>query len=255
MNIARIFINTNISISKWFDKTFLSDPFRIDGNLDYLFKVVPKYITEGAKLYDVGGGKQPMYSVKDKYNLGLTIIGIDIDEVELKNAPHGSYDKIICADISSFEGQGDGDFVLCQALLEHVENTEVAIKSISTLLKPGGKALIFVPSRNAIFARLNNFLPQKIKKALLYSIYPKTRHAQGFPSYYNKCTPRDFLKISSENSLNLVESRYYYISSYFQFFFPLYLLWRLWIITFRFISKEQAAETFCMVFEKKKSLD
>jgi hypothetical protein len=43
------------------------------------------------------------------------------------------------------------------------------------------------------------------------------------------------------------------MSSYFSFFFPLYLVWRFWITIFVFLRKEQAAETFSMVLRKDKN--
>lgn len=48
----------------------------------------------------------------------------------------------------------------------------------------------------------------------------------------------------------LLEARTYYLSRYFAFFLPLYVLWRIWIVIFRAVAREQAAETFSMAFEK-----
>lgn len=143
--------------------------------------------------------------------------------------------------------------MLCQALLEHVKDVEKAFEAISSILKPGGCAVLFVPSKNSLYARLNIVLPQKIKKLFLYSIYPTTFRNQGFPAYYNKCTPSEFLDLSKQYNLLITEERYYYSSSYFSFFFPLYLVWRIWIVLFMLLRKEQAAETFSMVLRKDKS--
>ena len=140
--------------------------------------------------------------------------------------------------------------MIFQALLEHVNDVESAFQAISSILKPGGLALIFVPSRNAVFARLNIILPQNLKKAILHSIYPNTRRNQGFPSYYDRCTPSAFKTLAKSNDLFLVDARYYYISSYFSCFFPLYLIWWIWIVLFYFLYKEQAAEAFTMAFRK-----
>jgi 2-polyprenyl-6-hydroxyphenyl methylase/3-demethylubiquinone-9 3-methyltransferase len=221
-----------------------------DGNRDFISEMAPPYIKEGMRVYDVGGGKQPFINLPMKKKLKLFVTGLDISQHELESAPTGTYDEIICADISTVSGYEDGDLVICQAVLEHVRDTESAIRSISSLLKPGGIALIFVPSRNAVFARLNLFLPQKLKEAILYYVYPSTRHAQGFPSYYWKCTPKDILELAKENGLTETEARYYYTSSYFNFLLPLHVIWRGWVVIFRIFHGRQAAETFSLALRK-----
>jgi 2-polyprenyl-3-methyl-5-hydroxy-6-metoxy-1,4-benzoquinol methylase len=215
--------------------------------------LAPSYFRPDMKVYDVGGGKQPFVSVEKKAALGLIVVGIDISQSELDRAPVGAYDESVCGDVANVQGMGDGDLVICQAVLEHVKDIEGAMKSIASLLKPGGKALIFVPSRNAVFARLNILLPENIKRKILFSIYPSTSAAQGFPSFYNKCTPDDFVEMASKNGLVAEESRYYFISSYFSFLFPIYLLQRIWILLFKAFFGHQAAETFSMVLVKDNS--
>jgi len=247
--MVRSLINNQIWISQNFDK-LLPKKYRLDGNRDYSKSLVPKYLKENLIIYDIGGGKNPYLSPDKKKTLNATVIGLDIDKEELIQAPEGAYNKIICADITKFRGNHDADLVLCQALLEHVKDVEAAFTAISSILKPGGLALIFVPSRNAVFARLNIILPQSIKKAILHTIYPKTKRGQGFPSYYNRCTPSEFKKLADNSDFSIQEEHYYFISSYFNFFFPAYLVWRLWILLFHSVFKEQAAETFSLVLRK-----
>jgi len=182
--------------------------------------------------------------------LSAKVVGLDIDKAELDSAAAGAYDSVICADITGFKGCQDADLIICQALLEHVENIKSAFAAITSILKPGGQALIFVPSRNAVFARLNLLLPQSVKQKILYTIFPEKRKNQGFPAYYNCCTPAGFKKLAAANSLAVIEERYYYTSSYFSFFFPLYAIWRLWLLLFHAVAREHAAETFCLVLQK-----
>jgi hypothetical protein len=58
------------------------------------------------------------------------------------------------------------------------------------------------------------------------------------------------LSLAQGQGLVLLEKRTYYVSTYFGFLFPLYVLWRIWTVIFRAIAGEQAAETFSMAFEK-----
>lgn len=250
MSLVRAFLNANVKASQWFDRTFMPKDFLKDGNRDFIVDFAPRHLQFGQKIYDVGGGKQPFVSVTEKAGKGLTVVGIDISATELEKAPAGAYDEAICADIAKYLGRGDGDIVFCQAVLEHVQDTEGAMKSIASILKPGGRALIFVPSRNAVFARLNLLLPQSLKQKLLFTIYPSARAAQGFPSYYHRCTPSDLLEMAAANGLVLETGRYYFISSYFSFLFPVYFVWRLWMLVFRALAGQQAAETFSFALIK-----
>lgn len=242
-------IHWNIKFSQLVDR-MLPEKYRTDGNQFFIERFAPPYITSGLKIYDIGGGKQPYIKVESKDALGLNITGLDIDQNELNRAPEQAYDQKICTDIAQFWGQGDADLIICQALLEHVKNVDQAFAAIASILKPGGLALIFVPSRNALYARLNLLLPQDLKKKILHAVYPKTHESQGFPSYYNQCTPRDFRRLAQKHNLHVEKESFHYISSYFSFFFPLYLLWRLWILSFHAVAGEQAAETFCMALTK-----
>ena len=239
-------IDSQVWLSREFDK-LLPAIYRKDGNRDFRDSVVPANIGRGDRVFDIGCGKQPCIDAGTKQQLDLTVVGLDIDQDELDRAPDGIYDETICADISTYVGDGRADVVVCQALLEHVRDVEAAFAAIASCLRPGGRALLFVPSRNAVFARLNIVLPESLKRFLLHTIFPKTRRAQGFPSFYDRCTPRDFRRMAAANALQIEEERFFYKSSYFSFFFPAYFVWRLWVVVFRATRKEHAAETFSMV--------
>jgi 2-polyprenyl-6-hydroxyphenyl methylase/3-demethylubiquinone-9 3-methyltransferase len=186
-----------------------------------------------------------------KWQLGLRVVGIDIDPAELQAAPAGLYDRTIAADITSFQGDSDADLVICQALLEHVRDTDAALRAIASILKPGGRALLFVPSRNAVYARLNLLLPESLKRRILFSIFPHMRRDHGFPAFYDRCTPRRFRAMADANGLQTEECRAYFHSDYFRFFSPLHAVWRLWTLAFRAFSGEEAAETFSLVLRKR----
>jgi 2-polyprenyl-6-hydroxyphenyl methylase/3-demethylubiquinone-9 3-methyltransferase len=230
--------------------SILPSKFRIDGNEFFINSFIQEFLGKNQCVYDIGGGKTPFFSKSQKELFGMHIIGVDIDRSELDMAPQGCYDEVIHSDIAVFKGNNDGDLLICQALLEHVEDVSLAITSISTCLKPGGVALIFVPSRNAIFARLNLIIPEFIKLKLLNLIFPNDADLHGYKSYYDRCTPSNFKQLFLENDFKVVKESYHYISVYFQIFLPLYIVWRIWIILFYAVSKENASETFCIAFQK-----
>jgi SAM-dependent methyltransferase len=239
------------ALCRSFDRRFVSEAFRLDGNHHFAAQFVPGYFRPGAVVYDIGGGKQPLIPVENKQELGLTVVGLDIDANELARAPAGAYDQIVCADIQAYRGVGDADLVICQALLEHVRSLRAALEGVFSALKPGGLALVFVPCRNTCYARLNLILPQQLKRKILFYIAPEAARDQGFPAYYDCCTPRQFRALIGEYNGSMVEEHFYYLSSYFSFLLPLYALWRLWVCIFHRLAGEEAAESFSLAFRKK----
>jgi len=243
------FTQSQQKLSRLFDRLLPLD-CQVDGNRDFTDNWIAPHLKTGDVIYDIGGGKNPIVTIEDKQRLGLRVAGLDIDSGELAASPSGAYDETICADITEFRGDSNADLVICQALLEHVKDSEAALRAIASILKPGGTALIFLPSRNAVFARINLLLPHALKRKILYTVFPFTERNQGFPAYYDRCTPGDFRRLASSSGLAVDLCKPYFRSSYFTFFFPLHFAWRMWLLTFRFLAGEQAAETFSLILRK-----
>jgi 2-polyprenyl-6-hydroxyphenyl methylase/3-demethylubiquinone-9 3-methyltransferase len=141
----------------------LPEYFTMGGYRDYSQSLLPKYLPHNARIYDLGSGKIPCLDPETRNRLAATVVGLDIDSRETARAPEGSYDTVLQADVTRYLGGGDADVVLCRALLEHVRDMEGTFAAISSLLRPGGVALLFVPSRNAIFARMNLKIVKMVK--------------------------------------------------------------------------------------------
>lgn len=248
--IARRFFSANAAASRWVE-SFFPKRLRTDGNGVFLRKYTRFPAAPGSVVYDIGGGSQPFINLGDKQWRNLILIGLDISADELEKAPTGVYDRTIAADICDYQGEGDADVVVCQALLEHVPDGAAAIRAIATTLKPGGKALIFAPCRNAIFARLNLALPEGFKRWLLRTLHSSKGHGHdGFPSYYDCCTPRDVERLAEANGLTVEDRQFFWVSSYFKALLPAYLLWRLAQGIAYLLFRENAAETYIYVLRK-----
>ena len=247
--LVQSLIASQVWLTRRLDR-FLPQDFQIDGNRDFIDNLVPQYLTANAVVYDVGGGKNPIIGGESKRRLGLKVVGLDIDAGELRAAPEGLYDEVVCADVGHYRGGADADLVICQALLEHVPDTGRALCALASILKPGGRALIFVPCRNAVYARLNLALPHDLKCRLLYGIFPEMRRDHGFPAYYDRCTPARLERLARKHGLVRERRRLYFQSNYFRFCFPLYAVWRAWMLFFRSLAGAEAAETFSVVLRK-----
>lgn len=248
---VRRFVQWQARLSRRFDQ-LLPALYSVDGNYEFRTGYALSLLRTHSSpvLYDVGGGKNPYLTAAIKQQLNATVVGLDISQRELDLAPANAYDSVVCADLMSYTGKQDADFVICQTLLEHVRDVPQAFVALAGMLKPGGMLLVFVPSRNAIFARLNLLLPEGLKRRVLFSIFPQTRRDQGFPSYYDHCTPAAFEQIARDNGLTVIDRRLYYCSMYFSFFAPLHIVWRIWIVLFKVLDRSAAAETFAMALTK-----
>jgi 2-polyprenyl-6-hydroxyphenyl methylase/3-demethylubiquinone-9 3-methyltransferase len=250
MPIIKSFIDANVRVSQAIDR-LLPTAARADGNKTFIAEYLPRAMREGHTIYDLGGGSRPCVDLETKRRLHMKVIGVDVSADELAAAPAGVYDEEIAADLCTFIGPANADGVVCQALLEHVPDGAGAIRAIATTLKPGARAYIFAPSRNAIFARLNLLLPQKLKQRLLFLLFPhKAEGHDGFLAYYNRCTPRDVEKLAAANGLLVEERRLFWISSYFAVFAPAYLAWRIIQGGIYLLLRENAAETYIYVLRK-----
>lgn len=248
--ILRTFIRLNKNISNAFDG-LISKDFQKYGTEYFDKEIMPKYLKKDLTVFDIGGGKHPNIDANTKKNLNLHVIGMDIDESELRQAPSGLYDAIAVIDITKQPNYEEkADLMICRALMEHVNDTKAAIENISKMLNSGGHALIFVPCRNAVFSRLNLILPESWKLALLRLAYPEKMHRIGFKAYYNNTTPSKFTKIAHHNGLEVQECQIFWASRYLEIFFPAHILWRFYQIIMKACGAKDFCETFIIVLRK-----
>jgi 2-polyprenyl-6-hydroxyphenyl methylase/3-demethylubiquinone-9 3-methyltransferase len=243
------FIDWNVRTSGWLNGC-LPEKFHRLGLVVFTSEVVPRYLRQRQTIYDVGGGKHPFLKAERKAQLGAKVIGIDVSRLELEAAEPGAYDSFLVSPIEQVRGDGDGELVICQTLLEHVQDTEQAFRAIHSLLAPGGCALIIVPCRDALFARLNRLLPQSLKRRILFALFPKRHAASGFPAKYDRCTPKMFDRLAETTGFRVLEVDYFYWNSYVGCFVPIYALWRVWSLLFYVTRGRQACESFLYVLQK-----
>lgn len=243
--VAR-FIAFNRRLCRAIDRR-LPDRFSVDGNRHFAAVIVPKYLRPGMRVIDVGGGKTPFFSVETKNRLGLSVVGIDISADELARAPNGAYDVVVVADLSESRLEDVADLAVCMTVIEHVRSTERAVANLARLVRPGGVVALFVPCRNALFARLNLLLPEGFKQRLLRAVLPESAHIVGFPAYYDHCTPSELERIASAAGLRVVEQQVYHWSGYFDFFVPVYVCWRAVSLVAVWLIGPDACDRFCLV--------
>jgi SAM-dependent methyltransferase len=179
-----------------------------------------------ATVADIGGGKKPLLSRAEVNQYQIDYIGIDIDPEELQQAPPDTYDDIHVMNIELANGSTQYDIIICRYTLEHVSDAERAIAGLMAMLKVGGTCYIALPSRYALFGKINKVIPERPKKWLLGQIYP-SKKADGFPAFYDRASPREYSAIFEKYSGRVIRLNKDMFSGYFTFFLPLHLCWRL----------------------------
>jgi ubiquinone/menaquinone biosynthesis C-methylase UbiE len=89
-------------------------------------------LAKSGTVYDIGGGAAPQDRKKFKH-----YVLVDVNE---------AYNPDIIADIHDLPFDNNSiESILCLSVLEHVDNPFKAVDEIYRVLKPGGKALFFLP--------------------------------------------------------------------------------------------------------------
>jgi ubiquinone/menaquinone biosynthesis C-methylase UbiE len=141
--IAKRFDN----IEHWFPNSYRKDDFRIKyilENIDNIKKM---------KILDVGCGKGGMVKILSK--LGAQVHGIDISKELLKEAKKIPLATIKTGSATNIPYPGNTfDYVISNEVIEHVPNTEKAIKEMSRVVKKGGKLILIDKNRWSLHHRL-----------------------------------------------------------------------------------------------------
>jgi ubiquinone/menaquinone biosynthesis C-methylase UbiE len=180
------------------------------------------------KVVDLGAGRTTPYAMS--LDDTIAIIGIDIlpDDLATNKA-------LTVRVVHDFVSLGipsdalDAGLVTSRMVLEHVPNLAHIANDIARVTSPGGRTLHLFAARFSAFATLNRLLPNTLSRRLLFTLRPESAEVGGFPTYYD-CTYASAAKsIFEQAGFEIVQTSVsYQISQYFHFFFPLFLLARLW---------------------------
>ena len=245
--MLKSFVKVNVSLARSFDRLIAYPPINV-GSIGP--KNIKEMFVEGKIIADVGGGKKPYAAVSGLSTDGKSYVGIDLDTAELESAPAGVYTEKLVMDICAPEPNcyERFDLIICRNTLEHVKDAAAAFEGISRMLSPNGRCYIKVPCRKAFFARLNLLLPNDVKRRIMHAIFPEKK-GDGFPAFYDRTTPIEFSKLARLAGLEVVAEKRNYRSTYFSFFFPLYLLWR-GFSSVQYLIDRNYCESFDLVLHK-----
>ena len=169
---------------------------------------------------EVGGGREPLFTVDEVAELDLDYTVLDISAAELAlTSPH--YTKVI-GDICSLSSDdsriGSYDLVFSRQLAEHVSSGEAMHRNIFQLLRPGGIAFHFFPTLFSPAFVANKLLPERLAQWTLRIVLGG--HHEKFPAKYSWCygpSPRRMQKFTALG-YTVIEYRPFYGTAYLQFF-------------------------------------
>lgn len=142
--------------------------------------------TSPVSVCDVGGGRNPQFSLEEIDSLDVAYTVLDISSSELAAAPAG-YETLevdICA--VAPELTDEFDLLFTRMLLEHVDDGRQAHESMIRLLRPGGLAVHLFPTLPAVPFVVNRVVPEAIADRLLDLFAPRDRTRNDkFRAYYS----------------------------------------------------------------------
>ncbi len=141
----------------------------------------------GAQILDVGSGRRPIVPSPARPP-GSTYVGLDISEHELRAAPPGSYDEMVCGDVAKFQPElaQRFDLILSWQVLEHVKPLDKALQCIHSYSRAGGHFVAVASGSYSVFGILNRLVPHRLAiwgMRVLLGRDPET----VFPAHYDRC--------------------------------------------------------------------
>lgn len=248
--IARRLITLNRGWSRKLDALLDPHGHRGDGSADFM-AAIRSALRPGMMVLDVGGGKRPAIAPGLKISLGLRVIGVDISQEELNGAPPGSYDQMICGDITKTSALPAADLAISRSVTEHVTNPGAMYLNILHALRPGRFLISYVPNKFAPYALLNAALPNQLSKVLLGFFHWESKEETGFPALYRHCFPSRLEALLLGVGFRDVQIHPSYRSEYCNFFLPLHASELAWQIFTSRLNQRNLCETFTVIAQKR----
>jgi SAM-dependent methyltransferase len=144
------------------------------------------------RIVEIGGGRDPLFTVERVKRLGVEMTVNDISQGELAVLPK-TYQTAcfdVAGDISSVANlRGRYDLAFSRMVFEHVADGRRAWSNLHELLAPGGVALAFIPTLYAVPFIINKLLPDKLAASIVKLLFANRTDDEDpvFPARYSWC--------------------------------------------------------------------
>jgi len=144
---------------------------------------------------EIGGGRNPLFSLEEIKAMKLQYTVNDIDQSELDKAP-ASLSKF-CFDIAGeempAEAAGSFDLIFSKMVFEHVRDAQRAYSNMFKILNSGGVFFNFHPVLYSPAFVINWLLPDSLTRKIVHTVTPGrvTGNQPKFPAFYSNCEISD----------------------------------------------------------------
>jgi len=236
--LFKVFIEMNRRASRAFLRRFP----RFAGNDDYRKPVVTALEDfvrkrKNSRVLEAGGIDRPLLTKSSLFSYA----GLDI---EFREQCTEVYDMFIVQSIEEPLSQ-TFDLICSMTLLEHVRDTEKALRSMYNALAPGGLMVHYVPSGLHPYSIILRLLGPRLSLALLQKMHPDIIGQSGYPAFFNRCTVGSMARLCKKQGFSdITFTCFYRANFYFEVFFPAFLLVAVW----EEICRAMGLTAFCSGF-------
>ena len=186
-------------VDRWRPET-AAGGFTRDDEAVAFYSRVNALLDPGMTVLDLGAGRGSRYDsgtapfVRDLCTLQGKVkrmIGIDLDPAVLEH-PRLDEAHVIEPDAPYPLDDGSIDLIVCEYVVEHVEDPAGFAREIDRILKPGGWFCALTPNKYGYVGLGNTIVPEKVKSRLMRSIWPERPEDDVFPTFYRLNTLGQF---------------------------------------------------------------
>lgn len=194
----------------------------IDGTIAFYLRVRALAYAQ-RKIVDIGCGRgagagDPVPLKRDLRNLktlGAEVVGIDIDPGAQVNPLLDEF-RLISGPNWPIE-TGYADLVICDNVVEHVEEPDAFFKEIKRITRPGGFVCIRTPNAWSYVGLASRLIPNRYHELILYRAQEGRQELDVFPTVYRCNSKRRIRKAMGRIGFDCVVYGYEAEPSYLSF--------------------------------------
>jgi SAM-dependent methyltransferase len=208
-------------LTNWLDKTFYPK-HKSHWDNDMFREFTLQHIKSTDRLLDIGAGRGLLPQMNFK-GLVKEANGVDPDEI-VKTNPYLDKSYVGLGDDMPFLEANYFDIVVCNNVLEHIDNPDKFFAEINRVLKPGGIFITKTPNFYHYMALIASVTPTWFHK-FFHRINGSAVGIDVFPTRYKVNTPKDQQNIFGKygfqiKDLHLIEGRPEYLRMSFLTYVP-----------------------------------
>jgi len=183
------------NLSRMYPELLAGGFSHVDGTVEFYHRI-NVLIRNDMRVLDYGAGrgaqivnednefKKKLITFKGKVD---QVVGVDIDAVVMENAFLDHAHVIHPGQPLPFQDESF-DLIICDWVLEHIDNPSQFFQEIGRILKPGGWFCARTPNRFGLIGLATNLIPNSLHIPLLKRLQPERQSIDVFPTLYRANT-------------------------------------------------------------------